>query len=48
MLGVRTFIFQKVAHASASGQHELRNIFDNLGFVFRRESREPFRQSLDE
>jgi hypothetical protein len=36
-----TFVFQEVAHASAAGEDELRDVFDNLGLVFGRESGKP-------
>lgn len=40
------FVFEEVAHASASRQHQLRDIFDNLGLFLRRECGEPFREAL--
>jgi len=30
-----TFVFKEIAHSSASGKHELGDIFDDLGFLFR-------------
>jgi hypothetical protein len=37
-----TFVFQEVAHASAASEDELRDVFDDLGLVFRGEGGEPF------
>ena len=42
-----TFIFQKVAHTSATREDDLRDIFDNFGLLFGRKSGEPFGQSLE-
>ena len=44
--GGRTFVFEEIAHAGPTRQHELRDVFDDLGLVFRGEGGEPFRQSL--
>jgi hypothetical protein len=41
-----TFVFKEIAHARPPGQDKLRDIFDDFGFVFWRESSEPFGQSL--
>lgn len=41
-----TFVFEEIAHACPSGQNQLRDIFDDLCFVLRRECCEPFGQSL--
>lgn len=44
--GIGTFVFKKIAHASASGKNKLRNVFDNLCLLLGRESSEPFGESL--
>lgn len=44
--GNLTFVLQKIAHACASGQDQLRDVLDDLGFLSRREGREPFCKSL--
>jgi hypothetical protein len=36
-----TFVLQEVAHASAAGEDELRDVFDNLGLVFGSECGKP-------
>jgi hypothetical protein len=40
--GPLTFVLEEVAHASAAGEDELGDVFDNLGLVFGREGGEPF------
>jgi hypothetical protein len=37
-----TFILQEIAHASATGEDELRDILDDFGLVFGCERGEPF------
>ena len=39
----RTFVFEEIAHASASREHELRDVFDDFRLVLGREGGEPFR-----
>jgi hypothetical protein len=41
LLDPLTFILQEVAHASAAGEDELRDVFDDLGLVFGCECGEP-------
>ena len=41
-----TFVLEKIAHTSAAGEDELRDIFDDLGLLFGRESGEPLGQTL--
>jgi len=36
------FVLEKIAHAGTAGEDELRDIFDDLGFVLGREGGEPF------
>ena len=41
-----TFVLEKVAHSSPSGQNKLRHVLDNLGFILRGQGSEPFCQTL--
>ena len=41
-----TFIFEEVAHTRPPGKNELGDVFDDLGFVFGRESGKPFGEAL--
>lgn len=41
-----TLVFQKVAHARAPREDELRHILDNLGLVLGREGGEPLGETL--
>ena len=43
---VHTFVLKEIAHACPACEHQLRDIFDNLRLVLRREGSEPFRQAL--
>jgi hypothetical protein len=45
-MSIRTFVFQKVAHACASREDNLRDIFDDLGFFLGRKGGEPLGQTL--
>lgn len=36
-----TFVLEEVAHARAAGEDELRDVFDDFGFVFGCERGEP-------
>ena len=41
-----TFIFEKVAHARASREDQLRDVLDNLGLFLGRQGGEPFGEAL--
>lgn len=41
-----TLVLEKVAHAGAAGEHQLRDVLDDLGLVLGREGGEPFGQTL--
>ena len=41
-----TFVFEKIAHASSTGENELRDVLDDFGLVLGRERGEPFGQAL--
>jgi hypothetical protein len=41
----RTLVFDKIAHACAASEDELRHILDNLGLLLRRHRHEPFRKA---
>lgn len=42
----RTFVFEEVTHAGSSGEDELGDVFNDLGFVFWAEGSEPFCEAL--
>ena len=41
----RTLVLEKVAHPCSTGEDELGDVFDDLGFRLGRERLKPFRQS---
>lgn len=43
-----TFVFEEIAHPRPAGQHKLSHIFDDLGFLLRRECGEPLGETLRE
>jgi hypothetical protein len=42
----QTFVLEEIAHARAAGEHELRDVFHDLGLFLGRERREPLGKAL--